>query len=55
MRIGKLSFSPILPSVCVCVCQGGGGGGQIFANNNNFSKNSTWELCNFNSSGLHIL
>ena len=45
MRIRKLSLSPTLPSVCVCVCQGGGGGGQIFANNNNFSKNSTWKLC----------
>ena len=53
MRKGKLSFSPILPSVCVC--HEGGGGDQIFANNNNFSENSTWKLCNFNSSGLHIL
>ena len=69
MRIRKFSFSPILATVCVrvcvrvcacvcvcmcvCVCRTRGGG-QIFANNN-FSKTSTMKLCDFNSSGLHIL
>ena len=61
MRIRKFSFSPILPTVCVrvcacvcvCVCRRRGGG-QIFANDN-ISKTSTMKLCDFNSSGLHIL